>query len=199
MSVDGTDSDRASMCAVYAQVSENYRAIDDLRLRLLGLLPLATGTGIFVFLAGHNITAAISVPVGVFGMVVTISLYFYELHGIEKCAHYIARGAQLEADLNVRGSFTNRPHKVFGIVSELVPSALIYPASFAGWLFLAVYHTNPAVRGRATIVAFLTGAAASIVTIFVMQKTRPRRNAKLEGPGISSRSEPPAETVGQTS
>jgi hypothetical protein len=35
MSVDGTDSDRASTSAVYTQVSENYRAIDDLRLRVL--------------------------------------------------------------------------------------------------------------------------------------------------------------------
>ena len=42
-------------------------------------------------------------------MVATLSLYFYELHGVEKCAHYIDRGARLEDDLGVPGSFTNRP------------------------------------------------------------------------------------------
>ena len=180
MSAHDTDDNRGSMFAVYAQVGDNYRAIDDLRLRLLALLPLATGTGILVLLGGHSVSAAVGVPVGVFGMIATISLYFYELHGVEKCAHYIARGAQLEQDLDVPGSFTNRPHHIFGVVSELLPSALIYPASFAGWLFLALYHAGPAVRGLGTVAVFVAGAGASMATIFVMEKTRPRRHARLE-------------------
>ncbi len=181
MNGDGADDSRASMLAVYAQVGENYRAMDDVRLRLLALLPLATGAGVLVLLGGHSVAAAIGVPVGVFGMVATISLYFYELHGVEKCAHYIDRGAKLEEDLGVPGSFIDRPHHIFGVVSELLPSALIYPASFAGWLFLALYHVGPAVRSLVTVAVLVVGAAASIVTIAVMEKTRPRRRAKLEG------------------
>ncbi len=180
MSTDGADHDRDSIVAVYAQVGENYRAIDDLRLRLLALLPLATGAGILVLLGGHGVAAVIGVPVGVFGMLATVSLYFYELHGVEKCAHYIDRGVQLEDDLDVPGAFTNRPHHIFGVVSELLPAALIYPASFAGWLFLAIYHAGPAVRSMATIAVFIAGATASIVTIRVMEKTRPHRRAQLE-------------------
>jgi hypothetical protein len=189
MSVDGADDNRTSMLVVYAQVGDNYRAIDDLRLRLLALLPLATGTGLLVLLGGHSVAAAIGVPVGVFGMVATISLYFYELHGVEKCAHFIDRGAKLEEDLDVPGSFTNRPHHIFGVVSELLPSALIYPASFAGWLFLALYHVGPAVRSLATITVLVAGAAASMVTIAVMEKTRPRRRADLERRGTLERRE----------
>ena len=75
MNGDGADDSRASMLAVYAQVGENYRAMDDVRLRLLALLPLATGAGVLVLLGGHSVAAAIGVPVGVFGMVATISLY----------------------------------------------------------------------------------------------------------------------------
>ena len=116
------------------------RAHSDLRRRLLALLPLAAGTVLLVLLGGHSVSAAIDVPAGVFGMVATLSLYFYELHGVEKCAHYIDRGASLKDDLGVPVSFTNRPHHIFGVVSELLPSALIYPASFAGWLFLALYR-----------------------------------------------------------
>lgn len=195
MSADSADDDRASMVAVYAQVGDNYRAIDDLRLRLLALLPLATGTGVLVLLGGHSVSAVIGVSAGVFGMVATISLYFYELHGVEKCAHFIDRGAQLEQNLGVPGSFTNRPHHIFGIVSELLPSALIYPASFAGWLFLALYHAGPGVRSLATIAAFVAGAAASIVTITVMEKTRPGRRAKLERHSIRERHERSPETA----
>ena len=113
-------------------------------------------------------------------MATTLSLYFYELHGIEKCAHYIDRGASLENDLGVLGSFTNRPHEIFGVVSELLPSALIYPASFAGWLFLALYQAGPGVRSVVTVTVLIAGTAASIKTIRVMEKTRPRRRAELE-------------------
>jgi hypothetical protein len=187
MSVDSADDRRSSMQAVYAQVGDNYRQIDDLRLRLLALLPLATGTGLLVLLGGHGVSAAIDVPAGAFGMVATLSLYFYELHGIEKCAHYIDRGAQLENDLGVPGSFTNRPHHIFGVVSELLPSALIYPASFAGWLFLALYQAGPGVRSAVTVAVLVVGAAASMKTIEVMEKTRPRRRAELERRGTLTR------------
>ena len=187
MSVDGAADDHSSIAAVYAQVGENYRQIDDLRLRLLALLPLATGTGLLVLLGGHSVSAAIDVPAGVFGMVATLSLYFYELHGVEKCAHYIDRGASLEDDLGVLGSFTNRPHHIFGVVSELLPSALIYPASFAGWLFLALYQAGPGVRSVVTATVLIVGAAASIKMIEVMEKTRLRRRAELEQHGTLGR------------
>ena len=180
MSDDGGDDNRAAnLAAVYTQVGYNYRAIDDLRLRLLALLPLATGAGILVLLGGHGVPAAIGVPTGFFGMVVTVSLYFYELHGVEKCAHFIDRGIKLEEDLKVRGSFTNLPRGIFGVVSEFLPAALIYPASFAGWLFLALYNLHSTVRNLVTIVVFVFGAAASCVAIVVMEGTRPSRRKKL--------------------
>jgi len=187
MSVDGVGGDHSSMLAVYAQVGENYRQIDDLRLRLLALLPLATGTGLLVLLGGHSVSAAVDVPAGVFGMTATLSLYFYELHGVEKCAHYIYRGARLENDLGVPGSFTNRPHHIFGVVSELLPSALIYPASFAGWLFLALYQAGPVVRSVVTVTVLVAGAALSMKMIDVMEKTRWRRRAGPERQGSLAR------------
>lgn len=154
MSDDRGDGKLDAKLAVYTEIGNNYRAIDDLRLRLLALLPLATGAGILVLQSGHTVPAAIGVPVGVFGMITTVSLYFYELHGVEKCAHFIDAGAKLESDFGVRGSFTNRPHHIFSVVSELLPSAFIYPASFTGWLFLALYHLGNIWRAVVTIVVF---------------------------------------------
>jgi hypothetical protein len=120
-------------------------------------------------------------------MVATLSLYFYELHGVEKCAHYIDRGARLENDLDVPGSFTNRPHHIFGVVSELLPSALIYPASFAGWLFLALYQAGPVVRSVVTATVLVASVAVSMKVIDVMEKTRGRRRAGLERHGVRGR------------
>ena len=175
MSDDRGDGNHAAQVAVYTEIGNNYRAMDDLRLRLLALLPLATGAGIVVLLGGHGVSAAIDVPVGLFGMVATISLYFYELHGIEKCAHYIDAGAKLEEDFKVRGSFTNRPHGIYHIVSELLPAALIYPASFTGWLFLALYHVGNIARGVVTGTVFVVTATASIATILHMENWDSRK------------------------
>jgi hypothetical protein len=188
MSDDRGGGDRlTATVAAYGQAGDNYRAIDELRLKLLGLLPLATGAGIFLLLRGGGIPADLAVAVGAFGMVATLSLYFYELHGVEKCAHFIQRGQQLEQELGVRGSFTNRPHHIFGVVSELLPTMLIYPASFAGWLFLALDGVSGErfgfpVRGWVTGAVLAGGVAASSVLIGVMERTRPRRQERREQP-----------------
>jgi hypothetical protein len=179
MADDRGDGNDTARMAVYTEIGNNYRAMDDLRLRLLALLPLATGAGIVVLLGSHSVSATIDVPVGLFGMVATTSLYFYELHGIEKCAHYIDAGAKLEEDFKVRGSFTNRPHGILRvIVSELLPAALIYPASFAGWLFLALYHVGNVARGVVTGIVFVVTAMASSRTILYLEKTRSKRRVE---------------------
>jgi hypothetical protein len=183
--------DRPAILTVYAELSNNYRAIDELRLKLLALLPLATGTGILVFLgrsgaaSGLDASAYVAVPVGVFGMVATVSLYFYELHGVEKCAHFIHRGDLIERQLDVYGSFRNRPHHIFGVVSELLPTMIIYPTSLATWLFVALsavrqhwfgVDARVVVAGAAAVVTL----AASVATVLVMERTRDTRRARQE-------------------
>jgi hypothetical protein len=176
------DNDRTAVqLGVYQQVCENYRAIDDLRLKLLALLPLATGTGILVLLGNRSVPVEAARAVGAFGMIATLALYFYELHGVEKCAHFIHRGQRLEQEMDVRGAFRNRPPSVFRVVSELLPTTLVYPASFAGWLFLALEGIEPLRRAIVTAVALAVGVAASTGLVFVMQSTRGSRRSRLEG------------------
>ena len=43
-------------------------------------------------------------------------------------------------------AFANRPHHILGVVTRTSAGCALYPASFAGWLFLAIYHVGPAVR-----------------------------------------------------
>ena len=146
--------------AAYGEVGANYRAIDDLRLRLLALLPLATGTGILLLGKHNEIASSLAVTAGVFGVIATISLFFYELHGIQKCAHFIHRGKQLEKQLQVRGAFTARPHEVKGVVSELLPAKLIYPSSLAGWVYVAL---SPASDSGVAYVVFVPYVVPGIV------------------------------------
>ncbi len=70
--------------AFYQEVCTSHQGIADFRAKLLGFLPLASGTGIFLFL---NLTSSTGtkqylLPIGVFGFVVTLGLAFY---AIQRC------------------------------------------------------------------------------------------------------------------
>jgi len=178
---------KANTLAVYAELGNNYRAIDDLRLKLLALLPLATGTGILVFLRNSDVdsSAGVAIPVGVFGMVATVCFYFYELHGVEKCAHYIHRAQLIEQDLEIRGSFRERPGAVHKVVSELLPTMVVYPVSLATWLFVTLsawrqHWFGADARVVAAVAAAILGVAVSVVLVVVLEHTREARRAKLE-------------------
>lgn len=151
MSDRGLSPDEMSnLRTAYEQVCSGYRAIDNFRATLLGLLPLASGAGIFLLLddaLGSNENPAISsrflLPIGAFGFTVTLGLYFYELRGIQYCIHLIRTGQNLKQKLGVSGWFSTRPRRyVAGFVSEVPASHLIYAAVLAAWTFVAAVLPN---------------------------------------------------------
>jgi len=88
---------QASHEAAYGRVCESYQAIDDFRMKLLGLLPVATGTGVFLLLNDNvpvlgtkasqgqsESLASLLAAIGAFGTVFTLGLFSYELFGIKK-------------------------------------------------------------------------------------------------------------------
>jgi hypothetical protein len=99
-----TKPDPQHKVAAYQRVCESYHAVDDFRMKLLGLLPVATGTGVFLLLSGKSelvagATSKEAVPetvrnalsaIGVFGFLFTLGLFAYELFGIKKCHYYAA-------------------------------------------------------------------------------------------------------------
>jgi Na+/H+ antiporter NhaD/arsenite permease-like protein len=141
---DSQDRKKDRKVKAYEQLCSSYRAIDDFRAKLLALLPLATGGGIFL-LVGDKKTAVAIEPylpaIGLFGFVVTLGLFFFELHGIWKCAHLIRAGTELEENLCIEekeGQFIGRPLGIFGFINEPFAAGIIYPAVLAAWIFLAM-------------------------------------------------------------
>src|ERR1044072_7443006 len=127
---------------IYRDLCSSYRAIDDFRAKLLGFLPLVTGTGLF-FLVTDKVKIDVAQPyfgpIGVFGFVITLGLFFYEFYGIKKCGFLIAAGKELEKELNIRdGQFTGRPHGVLGLINDSLAAGVIYPAVLAAWTFVAL-------------------------------------------------------------
>ncbi|WP_371599784.1 hypothetical protein [Streptomyces sp. NBC_00564] len=158
--------------AVYQEICVSYRAIDDFRAKLLGFLPVVTGAGVGLLLGRDpGEPQPIWLPVGLFGAVVTLGLFAYEVHGIKKCAYLIDAGARLERHLEVYGQFAGRPHAVGGVVNEPFAAAVVYSAVHAGWVFLALaYFTPPWAAGMTAVLLFLLGVVLSLWTIAAMER-----------------------------
>jgi hypothetical protein len=151
----------------YSEICNAYHKIDDFRARLLGLLPLASGAGVFLLLrADTGLSGDEDAPylavAGLLGLLATLGLYMYELRGIQRCHALIQAGRKLEQCLGLpvvhirRGPLmewlarhrmtTERAAGVFSapdraylgqFVGPLGASLLVYVAVLLAWGYLA--------------------------------------------------------------
>ena len=135
-----SDSQDENLKTTYEQLCYSYRAIDDFRAKLLGFLPLASGTGIFLLIPDNSKSPLNTYlgPVGAFGFLITLGLFFYEIYGIKKCHGLIKAGQKIEDQMRIRGQFKGRPREVAGFINEPFAGGVIYPAVLAAWTFLAL-------------------------------------------------------------
>ena len=144
---------------LYAEVCNAYHAITEFRGKLLALVPAVSGAG-FTLLIGSrgDLDQRLLLPVGIFGLTVTVGLFFYELRGILLCHELRDRGDQLERAMQrptapdglVRGHFLDRPksHTIRDAWELLdrerpimVPTAsfLVYGSVIIGWLVVSAF------------------------------------------------------------
>jgi hypothetical protein len=127
----------------YQQLIGSYQAIDSFRTQLLGLLPLATGGGILLL---YNTNPAVNpsaqefLPaIGLFGFVVTLGLFVYEIYGILKCTALILTGQDMERALGITGQFLSRPNS---FLNEPFAAGLIYPGVLAAWAYVGLINIS---------------------------------------------------------
>jgi len=102
-------------------------------------------------------------PIGMFGFIITLGLFCYELRGIQQCNYLIACGAKIEGLLDVEGQFTVHPAPVGGFVGSTSAARVIYPAVLGAWIFLAFVFALPLwawLVGLLVFVLFLAGSFA---------------------------------------
>jgi hypothetical protein len=144
----------------YEQVHNRYAGITEFRAKLLGFLPLATGTGLFLLLGqlqdANDPVRGFLGPIGIFGLVVTLGLFVYELRGMQRCLSLEEQGENLEAamDLDEKlGPFRGRPRRRLGdMVGAPAAGLIIYLATAFAWLSVAGYGFKWPIdgSGRAT-------------------------------------------------
>ena len=130
----------------YQEVCNSYQKIDDFRAKLLGLLPLASTGGIFLLLntdlssgTFSLYTEQIVLVVGLFGAIVTVVLFLYELRGIEKCSHLVEMGKCLENFMKVpNGGQFNLLYSNHRWWGKHLFASVIYPLAAGAWVYTAL-------------------------------------------------------------
>jgi hypothetical protein len=130
---------------VYQEVCRTLSVIDDFRARLLGLLPLSSGVGIFLLLEA-NADKQYLKAIGLIGFFASLGLFIYELSQSAVCRHLHDVGEQLEEDMGLtRGQFLHRPGpltlkiKKLGLMTWVgVAAWIVYLTVLAAWAYLTI-------------------------------------------------------------
>jgi hypothetical protein len=127
---------------LYGEICRSHAGIADFRAKLLALLPLASGAGIFLLLkhtpSGLDETLAAA---GLFGFIVTLGLFLYEVRGIEDCVMLRRRAEYIEDKwlmVTPEGAhfFGRKPGRMGGGVSEIGAGLVVYISVMASWLYV---------------------------------------------------------------
>lgn len=175
---DNDNKGNPDLIKVYDQLCQSYRAIDDFRAKLLGFIPLVTGAGIsFLFEKIPNIedisveTKSLLAAVGVFGTLITLGLFSYEIFGIKKCAALIKAGQKLESAMHIKnGQFRRRPQNIAHIINEPFAAGVIYPTVIAAWMFFTLAFAWPEANPLIPIVVLVVGFAGTLRYEYILRK-----------------------------
>ena len=127
------------LLAQYTEVCRSYHGISEFRGKLLALLPIVSGAGISLLISkNYSIDSSHLLAVGIFGTLVTLGLFLYELRGIQKCKRLIILGAQLENALKIEsGQFNDRPKRIAGFIGAETAGWVVYMTVLSGWVYVA--------------------------------------------------------------
>ena len=151
-----------SIKTYYQQACNWYHRIDDFRAKLLGLLPLISGGGIFLLLQ-DPISSGIDnydlLAIGLFGFLITIGLLFYELRGVQRCIRItnIAKDIERSWNVTVHGPFSLQPTSLLdGVINEPIAASIIYPTVLAAWSYVALHIVDDTLlRGIISVIILL--------------------------------------------
>jgi predicted ester cyclase len=126
----------------YQETCNSHAGLTDFRAKLLALLPIASGAGIFLLLRGRTTGELGDVlpAIGLFGVAVTLGLFIYEYRGIETCVDLRVRAKKLEAELQIpagMAQFRDAKGPLRGILAVEGASWVVYLAVLLGWVYLA--------------------------------------------------------------
>jgi hypothetical protein len=177
-----SDPDSKYVLATYEEICKSYHALDEFRMKLLGLLPIVSIVGLFALdktelkSAGSVATNEIVAYVGLFATMFNIALFIYEMRGILTCHDLLTSGRALEKLMNVTGQFGVCSEQRSCYVGEWQrrvaqqfngqTGSMRY--LFAGLFRMAVCRAALRLRGSGTYVRFVRSYRASFLLLALM-------------------------------
>jgi len=186
-----SDDNTDALLGVYEQICKSHQAIDEFRMRLLGLLPLASLAGIFLLSKSDSVLESISgIPrqssanpliafIGIFAAAFTLALFIYEIRGILRCHGLILKGKAIEQWLKIDGQFSlcNEEHesakkdsKKNYFFNAKVAACFTYSLVFAAWIFLALHRGFGIRIPHCTLWALASGMVLGFGVHWLIQK-----------------------------
>jgi hypothetical protein len=132
----------------YGEVCKSHSSITEFRAKLLALLPIASGSGIFLLFTKRSepIDTTYLYAIGLFAFLITLGLFIYELRGIQHCKHLEQLASRLEEQLHLPDAqFISAPKaRLGGFLGAEGAAYIIYPTMLIAWALIAfVGFTSP--------------------------------------------------------
>jgi hypothetical protein len=128
---------------IYQEIRADIRATDEISFKLLGLVPLATGTAFLAFLFTDKPVAKPEVvsAVTIFAALVTLGLFRWELRNVQICNWLQGRVTALEVGSNFEEnqscSPSARPPAPLGIGKGFAET-IVYSVTILAWLVMPI-------------------------------------------------------------
>ena len=126
-------------------------------MKLLGLLPLTSLTGIFalnnqsLFAQSNPESKHLIAFISIFAASLTLSLFIYEIRVILRCHNLVQKGEKIEKELKIHGQFSvcTEEHMIkkegegwrnqaSNFFDPKLAACVIYSIVYAAWLFTAI-------------------------------------------------------------
>lgn len=130
---------REALLKEYGEVSNNFRTLTDVRFKVLGILPIASGAAA-TLVASTSASSSLKFSLALFGLSVIVGLITYNARNNQLYNELVGRAGRIERSVGLPdGAFSNRPRSwlllKFGGLSWKVDHgtgiAIIYVASAA--------------------------------------------------------------------
>lgn len=151
-----SETQSSFLTTAYAELCRSYQGLREFRMKLLGLLPIASVVGLVAL--GKALPSSprpeVVGYIGIFSAIFTLALFGYEVRSLLMCHDYSSTGASLETAMGIHGQFTRcdetRHFKCYQgsirrplarVVNDKVTSSLVYSFVFAAWFFVGLKWT----------------------------------------------------------
>ena len=140
--MEAAKSDSVTPARMYDVLQASIKETDEISFKLLGLVPLVNGAALLTAVLGIGSSQTLAIIVlSLFGAVVTLGLFWWELRNIGYCLWFIALAESFEAtvlaQVGVAEEVRKRPAAP-GNVGKRNAEKLIYSTVVVSWLALPV-------------------------------------------------------------